>query len=184
MIGASAAIAPGAQVVAVAEAARQDERVDAFEVVRAVPQRDGLGSGEADRALGVAVVERAGEGDDPDASGHSTTSMPTTSSITEFDRISSAMRCGLARTSSVDLALDGELEALADAHGREVLDAEPRERTRHGLALRVEQFGFGHDVDDDGGHEGSGCRGWRVLPVYGRRRRRTRCRRLPSCNQM
>ena len=56
-----------AQVVAVAEAAGQDERVDALEVVRAVPERDGLGAGEAHGALGVAVVERAGEGDDPDA---------------------------------------------------------------------------------------------------------------------
>src|SRR5690606_31295948 len=80
----------GAQIVAVAEAAREHERVDALEVVRAMPEGDGLGAGETDRALCVAVVERAGEGDDPDAGGHSTTSMPTTSSMTEFERISSA----------------------------------------------------------------------------------------------
>src|SRR5690606_5186090 len=79
------------QVVAVAEAAGQHERVDAFEVVRAVPEGDGLGTGETDRPLRVAVVERARERDDPDARGHSTTSMPTTSSMTEFDRISSAI---------------------------------------------------------------------------------------------
>ena len=54
------------QVVAVAEAAGQHERVDAVEVVRAVPERDRLGAGDADRALRVAVVERTGEGDDPD----------------------------------------------------------------------------------------------------------------------
>ncbi len=50
-----------AQVVAVAEAARQHEGVHALEVVRAVPQGDGLAAGDADRALGVAVIERAGE---------------------------------------------------------------------------------------------------------------------------
>ena len=57
-----------------------------------------------------------------------------------------------ARTSSVDLALDGELEALADADGGEVLDAQAREGAGDGLSLRVQQLGLGHDVDDDGGH--------------------------------
>ena len=42
--------------------------------------------------LGVAIVERTGERDDPDADGHSMTSIPTTSSITELERISSAIR--------------------------------------------------------------------------------------------
>ncbi len=56
-----------AQVVAVAEPAGQDERVDALEVVRAVPECDGLGAREPHGALRVAVVERAGEGDDADA---------------------------------------------------------------------------------------------------------------------
>ena len=56
-----------AQVVAVAEAARQHDRVDALEVVGAVPEGDGLGAGQPDGALRVPVVERAGEGDDADA---------------------------------------------------------------------------------------------------------------------
>ena len=57
-----------AQVVAVAEAARQHEGVDALAGrAIAVPQRDRLGAGDADGALRVAVVERAGEGDDADA---------------------------------------------------------------------------------------------------------------------
>src|SRR5690606_11381947 len=90
-----------AQVVAVAEAAREDQCVDTLEVVRAVPQRDGLGARELDRPLRVAVVQRAGEGDDPDAGGHSATSMPTTSSMTEFDRTSSASFLTSARSSSV-----------------------------------------------------------------------------------
>ena len=55
-----------AQVVAVGEAAGQDHRVDAVQVVVAVPERDRLAAGEADRARGVAVVERAREGDDAD----------------------------------------------------------------------------------------------------------------------
>ena len=58
-----------AQVVAVAEAAGQHDRVDALEVVRAVPEGDGLGAREPHGALRVAVVERAGEGDDADAHG-------------------------------------------------------------------------------------------------------------------
>src|SRR6478609_9048079 len=91
----------GAQVVAVAESAGQHEGVDTLEVVRAVPEGDGLGAGDAHGALRVAVVERAREGDDPDAYGHSTTSMPTTSSITEFDSTSSAMRVASASSSSV-----------------------------------------------------------------------------------
>ena len=41
--------------------------VDGLQVVLAVPQRDRLRAGETDRAQGVAVVERAGEGDDADA---------------------------------------------------------------------------------------------------------------------
>ena len=40
---------------------------DALEVVRAVPERDGLAAREPHRALRVAVVERAGKGDDTDA---------------------------------------------------------------------------------------------------------------------
>ncbi len=82
----------GTQIVAVAEAAGKHESVDATEVVVAVPQRNGLAAGDTDGALGVAIVERTGERDDPDADGHSMTSIPTTSSITELERISSAIR--------------------------------------------------------------------------------------------
>ena len=55
-----------AQVVAVGEAAREHDRVDALEVVVAVPQGNGLGAGDAYGALRVDVVEGAGEGDDAD----------------------------------------------------------------------------------------------------------------------
>ena len=60
-----------AQVVAVGEPAGQHDRVDALEVVVAVPEGDGLGPAEAHGATGVDVVERTGEGDDPDL--HETT---------------------------------------------------------------------------------------------------------------
>ena len=50
------------------------------------------------------------------------------------------------------LAVDGELEALADAHGAELGLAGSGEGPRHGLAGRVEQLGLRHDLDDDGGH--------------------------------
>jgi hypothetical protein len=50
-------------------------------------------------------------------------------------------------------AIDGELETLADAHGREVPLAETSEGTGDGLALGVEKFSLGHDLDDDCGHD-------------------------------
>src|SRR5699024_8845783 len=90
----------GAQVVAVREAAGQDHGVDAVEVVRAVPQGHGFGARGADGALRVAVVERTREGDDADAGRHQTTSMLTTTSMTWFERISSAMVLASASTSS------------------------------------------------------------------------------------
>ena len=51
-----------------------------------------------------------------------------------------------------DLTLDGQFEPLADADSGEVRDPESRERAGDGLPLGVQQFGLGHDVDDDGGH--------------------------------
>jgi hypothetical protein len=91
----------GTKVVAVREAARQDDRVDALEIVRAVPQRDRLGTRHTDRALGITVVERTRERDDADAGSHQTTSMLMTSSMTWFERISSATFLASASTSSV-----------------------------------------------------------------------------------
>src|SRR5690606_4319493 len=90
-----------AQVVAVAEPTGQHQGVHALEVVRTVPERDRLRAGDAHGALGVAVVQRTGEGDDPDADGHGATSTPTTSSITELESTSSASRRASASTSSV-----------------------------------------------------------------------------------
>src|SRR6478752_253836 len=55
-----------AEVVAVGEAAGQHDRVDALEVVVAVPERDRLVAADRDGATGIDVVERAGEGDDTD----------------------------------------------------------------------------------------------------------------------
>jgi hypothetical protein len=48
--------------------------------------------------------------------------------------------------------VDGDLEALADAHARDGGLAEAVEGSGDGLALRVEKFGLGHDLDDDYGH--------------------------------
>jgi hypothetical protein len=54
------------QVVAVGEAAGQDDRVDSSQVLVTVPQRDRLVARKAYGARRVHVVERAGKGDDPD----------------------------------------------------------------------------------------------------------------------
>src|SRR5690554_3868776 len=100
----------GPQVVAVAETTGKHERVNAFETVRAVPQGHRFCAGQADGALGVAIVERAREGDDADAVRHqwvspaatsSGTMMLTTSSITELESIVSASSLTSASTSSV-----------------------------------------------------------------------------------
>ena len=56
-----------AQVVAIAKAAGEHDRVDPHEVMRAVPEGHGLGACKAHRALGVTIIERAREGDDADA---------------------------------------------------------------------------------------------------------------------
>ena len=50
------------------------------------------------------------------------------------------------------VALDAQLEALALAHRGELLEAQAWEGAGHGLALRVEEFGLRHDVDDDSSH--------------------------------
>src|SRR5690606_1220605 len=58
--------------------------------------------------------------------------------------------------------LDLELEPLALADRRELGEAEARQRPDDGLALRVQDLGLGHDLDDDASHGGSLAR------VFGR----------------
>ena len=151
-----------AEVVAVREATRQDHRVDALEVVVAVPERDRLVSADAYGALGVDVVEGAGEGDDPDLHARpspaatSATEWSSTctskSSITGLESRVSAI-CATSASSVVgDLAVDLELEPLALADVGHALEAQAGQGSEHGLALRVEDLWLGHDVDDDTGH--------------------------------
>ena len=61
---------PAAQVVAVGEPARQHDGVDPVQVRVAVPEGDGLRFRQSYGPLGVAVVQRAREGHDPDPGGH------------------------------------------------------------------------------------------------------------------
>lgn len=83
------------QIVAVRETAGQHDGVDLLEVLVLVPEGYGLGAGQPDRALRVAVVEAARKGDDSNTSGHfpaSATSSTLTvkSSITVLARKDSA----------------------------------------------------------------------------------------------
>src|SRR5699024_9180438 len=95
-----AADGPGAQVVAVGEAARQHDRLDALQIVVAVPERDGRGTADPHGAQRVPVVQRAREGHHTDAhqacgspSAAPSTSIATTSSMTGLDsRVSAASR--------------------------------------------------------------------------------------------
>ena len=147
-----------AQVVAVGEPAGQDDRVDAPEVGVAVPEGDRLGADGAHGTGGVAVVERAGEGDDPDL--HWSGSLRvcartlTTSSITGFDSSFSAASRGGGEVLVGHLAVDGEDEALALPHVGELLEAEPGKGPADGLTLGVEDLWLQHDVNDDVAHSG------------------------------
>src|SRR5690606_5214697 len=148
----------GAQVVAVAEAAGQHEGVDTLEVVRAVPEGDRLGAGDAHRALRVAVVQRAREGDDPDADGHSATSTPTTSSMTELESTSSATRRASASTSSVTSPSTVSSKRLPIRTW--LKDSTPRRATRAETALPCgsSSSALGMTSTTMVGMTGSGCR--------------------------
>src|SRR5207244_4112801 len=51
-----------------------------------------------------------------------------------------------------DHVVDVQLEVLALPHVPHAVDAQPAERTHDRLALRVEDLGLEHDVDDHAGH--------------------------------
>ena len=142
-----------AQVVAVREATRQDHRVDAAQVVVAVPERDRLVAADADRALRVDVVERAGEGDDADL--HAVLA-PSTRDGEVLDHRVGEQRLGhlpdLLEHLVGDLPGQLELEPLALADVGHAGEAEPRQGAEHRLALGVEDLRLGHHVDDDLGH--------------------------------
>ena len=59
-----------------------------------------------------------------------------------------------------ELTLELQLEALALADVEDTVEAQARQGAEHGLALRVEDLGLGHDVDDDSGHERLLGAGW------------------------
>ena len=61
---------PGPQVVAVREAAGQDDRGDPAEVGDLVPQRDRLGARELEAAQRIGIAVAAREDDDADADRH------------------------------------------------------------------------------------------------------------------
>ena len=69
--GREASDGTAAQVVAVRESSREHHRIDALEVVVAVPERHGITAREPHRARGIAIVQRTREGDDSDL--HSST---------------------------------------------------------------------------------------------------------------
>jgi hypothetical protein len=51
-----------------------------------------------------------------------------------------------------DLTVDGEDEPLPLPDVGDPLETQPRQGTGDGLALRVEDLGLEHDVDDDASH--------------------------------
>ena len=121
-----------------------------LEVVVAVPQGHRLSAGQPDGALGVGVVEGAGEGDDPDL--HCLALDPD--DVVLDDRVGEQRLGDLPHLGEGGLVglVDLELEPLALADVDDAVEAEPRQRPVHGLALGVEDLRLGHHIDDDAGH--------------------------------
>ena len=96
----------------------------------AVPERDRLGAGQPHRARGVAVVQRAREGDDTDAGGHAS-GLRRRIDVVLDDRVGE-QRVGEPRICAerglVGLALDLDLEALALPDVGDAVEAEPGQR--------------------------------------------------------
>ena len=127
----------GAQVVAVGEAARQDDRGDALERRLLVPQDDGLGAGELERVDRVAVAVAAREDDDPDPDRHrSALPRPALTaddvapsgsiayaSMSGFDSSSEASRSTIARAAALVRRVDRQLDPPADADVADAVDA-------------------------------------------------------------
>src|SRR6478609_6244195 len=89
-----------AQVVAVGEAAGEDDRVHAPEVRVAVPERDGLAAALADGTRRVTVVERTGERDDADLHCASSPDSPAASASSASPAASAASAASTASTAS------------------------------------------------------------------------------------
>ena len=124
-----------AQVVAVGEAARDDHRVDALQVVVAVPQQHRLPHALG-RAQRVDVVAGAGEADDAE--------------LHCLDLVVLDQRVGqqlLAHLRQARRVLHVELHQPPDVDVAHALEAERRQRPLDGLALRVEDPGLGADQD-------------------------------------
>ena len=118
----------GAQVVAVGEAAGDDDRVDAGEVGLLVPDQPRL----ADQRAGVQrvpLVAGAGELDDPEA---------RHASLRSRSPRSAGWRELLAELGELRRVLGLELDHAADAHVLDALEAERRQRPLDRLALGVE----------------------------------------------
>src|SRR6478609_813291 len=110
-----------AQVVAVGEAAGEDDRVDAPEVRVAVPERDGLAAALADGTRRVTVVERTGERDDADLHCASSPDSPAASASSASPAASAASAASTAssrmrtETTSSMTGLDSSVSAASRA---------------------------------------------------------------------
>ena len=168
MTGAKREIAPAAQVVAVGEAAGQDDGVHPVQVGVAVPERDGDAAGDPDRAPGVVVVQRAGEGHHPDP--HALRLRRVHRDDVLDHGVGQQLLGGLAGGGEHlvgDLAVHGQDEALALPHVGELVEPQPRQGAGDGLPLRVENLGLEHDVDDDVSHARCSSRGRGARPAGG-----------------
>ena len=142
----------GPQVVAVGEAAGQDDRGDAVERRLLVPQLDGLGAGQVEGVDRVAIAVAAREDDDADADGHA--ALPAVAahevgrrardrsmayaSISGFASSSAASRSTTARAAASSAASTVSSTRRPTRTALTPLDPEVAEAALDGPALRVE----------------------------------------------
>ena len=125
----------GAQVVAVGEPAGDDHRVDALEVVVAVPEQDRVADAEAAFSASTSSQE-PGNWMTPNF----------TSGAEDLVVLDERVRQQLlAHRRQLRGVLHVELDQPADVHVAHALEAERRQRALDGLALRVEDPGLGPD---------------------------------------
>ena len=134
---------PAAQVVAVGEATGQQHGVGARgQLGVGVPRLDGVGAEALDRPRRAVVIERARKAD------HGHRRHPDLHRVVLDQGVGEQLLAHRPRLAGRVVAVDRQLDALADAHLADAGEPELRQGAGHGLALRVEDPLLGHDGHD------------------------------------
>ena len=147
----------GAQVVAVGEAAGEDDGVDVLEVVVGVPERDGFTPGQAHRAGGVDVVQGAREGENTDAHERVRFSRSERcSSTSSMTGLASSVSAICFSSASSGVPSTSSTKCLPWRTLRDAVVAEAPECAQDRLPLGVGDLRLEDHVDDHPGHADEG----------------------------